>query len=34
MLIVKLVNNENTNAKKDGKQLEKIILSSDKWELL
>ncbi|GBB92497.1 hypothetical protein RclHR1_20160001 [Rhizophagus clarus] len=35
MLIVELVNNENDNdAKKDGKQLEKIILSSDEWELL
>ncbi|CAB5363382.1 unnamed protein product [Rhizophagus irregularis] len=30
MLIVELVNNENDNdAKKDGKQLEKIMLSSD-----
>ena len=34
MLIVELVNNENTDAKKDGKQLEKIMLSSDEWELL
>ena len=29
MLIVELVNNENTDAKKDGNQLEKIILSFD-----
>ena len=35
MLIAELVNNENDNdAKKDGKQLEKIMLSSDEWELL
>jgi hypothetical protein len=34
MLIVELVNNENTDAKKDEKQLEKIMLSSDEWELL
>jgi hAT family C-terminal dimerisation region len=35
MLIVELVNNENDNdEKKDGKQLEKIMLSSDEWELL
>ena len=35
MLIVELVNNENDNdAKKDGKQLEKIMLSSDEWDLL
>ena len=34
MLIVELVNNENTDVKKDGKQLEKIMLSSDEWELL
>ena len=34
MLIVELVNNENTDAKKDGMQLKKIILSSDEWELL
>ena len=34
MLIVELVNNENTDAKKDGKQLEKIMLSSDEWKLL
>ncbi|GET00812.1 zinc finger BED domain-containing protein 4-like [Rhizophagus clarus] len=35
MLIVELVNNENDNdAKKDGKQLKKIMLSSDEWELL
>ena len=35
MLIVELVNNENdADAKKDGKQLEKIMLSSDEWELL
>ena len=30
MLIVELVNNENdADAKKDGKQLEKVMLSSD-----
>lgn len=35
MLIVELINNENDiDAKKDGKQLEKIMLSSDEWELL
>ena len=35
MLIVELVNNENdADAKKDEKQLEKIMLSSDEWELL
>ena len=35
MLIVELVNNENdADAKKDGKQLEKVMLSSDEWELL
>lgn len=35
MLIVELTNSENDiDAKKDGKQLEKIMLSSDEWELL
>ncbi|PKC01003.1 hypothetical protein RhiirA5_427396 [Rhizophagus irregularis] len=35
MLIVELVNNESDiDAKKNGKQLEKIMLSSDEWELL
>lgn len=35
MLIVELINNENDiDAKKDGKQLEKIMLSSDEWDLL
>ena len=35
MLIVELVNNENDNdVKKDGRQLEKIMLNSDEWELL
>lgn len=35
MLIIELVNNESDiDAKKDGKQLEKIMLSSDEWELL
>jgi len=35
MLIVELVNNENDiDAKKDGKHLEKIMLNSDEWELL
>jgi hypothetical protein len=35
ILIAELVSNENdTDAKKDGKQLEKIMLSSDEWELL
>ncbi|GBC11094.2 zinc finger BED domain-containing protein 4-like [Rhizophagus irregularis DAOM 181602=DAOM 197198] len=35
ILIVELVNNESDiDAKKDGKQLEKIMLSSDEWELL
>ena len=35
ILIAELVNNENdVDGKKDGKQLEKIMLSSDEWELL
>jgi hypothetical protein len=35
MLILELINNEDDiDAKKDGKQLEKIMLSSDEWELL
>ena len=35
MLIVELINNEDDiDAKKDGKQLEKIMLSSDEWDLL
>lgn len=35
MLIVELINNEDDiEAKKDGKQLEKIMLSSDEWDLL
>ena len=35
MLIVELINNDDDiDAKKDGKQLEKIMLSSDEWDLL
>lgn len=34
-MISELVNNENDiDARKDGKQLEKIMLSSDEWDLL
>src|SRR4051794_28393386 len=35
MLILELINNEDDiDAKKDSKQLKKIMLSSDEWELL
>jgi hypothetical protein len=35
MLILELINNEDDiDAKKDGKHLEKIMLSSDEWDLL
>src|SRR5437660_339733 len=35
VLIIELINNENdVDAKKDRKQLEKIMLSSDEWDLL
>ena len=34
-LVVELINNESDNdAKKDGKQLEQIMLSSNEWDLL
>jgi len=33
-LIPELINNLDVNAKKDGKQLEQIMINSDEWELL
>ena len=34
VLIPELINNLDVNAKKDGKQLEQIMINSDEWELL
>jgi hypothetical protein len=33
-LLVELINNSENEAKKDGKQLEKIMLTSNEWDLL